>query len=307
MIKRMSTLILSGVMFFSANCFAAQGTSVVINGADFTDQVVWENDVLFAPYDVFSKSVGYPAYADDIKNTGNLVILNDDNYCINIPVFGGTTVSYYTAKDKELYTYEHHTKELPAPVKNENGTYLIPIIPICEILGLTYGLNNETNTLTINSKKVPQMVTKSQLEAAGKGPDSVNWRYQEDYLANRPIPESALIYKNPVETQPTTNSTGEKMVTKSQLEAEGKGPDSVNWRYQEDYLANKPIPESALIYKQKNNTFNSVNNNDTVNENNNNGDGSVVESGSDYLISRYISGLETIGDAIGWIGDKLTK
>ncbi|MGN1319108.1 MAG: hypothetical protein ACI4VF_08825, partial [Lachnospirales bacterium] len=75
-------------------------------------------------------------------------------------------------------------------------------------------------------------------------------RYQEDYLANKPIPESALIYKPKTEKQ-TTSSTGEKMVTKSQLEAEGKGPDSVNWRYQEDYLANKPIPESALIYKPK--------------------------------------------------------
>lgn len=47
------------------------------------------------------------------------------------------------------------------------------------------------------------------------------------------------------------------MVTKSQLEAAGKGPDSVNWRYQEDYLADKPIPESALIYKPKTNTSNS--------------------------------------------------
>ena len=45
--------------------------------------------------------------------------------------------------------------------------------------------------------------------------------------------------------------TGERMVTKAELEAAGKGPDSVNWRYQEDYLANRPIPESALIYKPK--------------------------------------------------------
>ena len=111
----------------------------------------------------------------------------------------------------------------------------------------------------LDGKDVPEsalnyekMVTKSQLEAAGKGPDSVNWRYQEDYLANKPIPESALIYKQKTQ-QSTANASGEKMVTKSQLEAAGKGPDSVNWRYQQDYLANKPIPESALIYKPKTN------------------------------------------------------
>ena len=98
-----------------------------------------------------------------------------------------------------------------------------------------------------------RMVTKAELEAAGKGPDSVNWRYQEDYLANKPIPESMLIYKSKTAAAaaPAVSSTGEKMVTKSELEAAGKGPDSVNWRYQEDYLANKPIPESALIYKPK--------------------------------------------------------
>ena len=123
---------------------------------------------------------------------------------------------------------------------------------------LPYSVDYKYQQDYLDGKDVPEsalyyekMVTKSQLEAAGKGPDSVNWRYQEDYLADKPIPESALIYKQQTVAQPATNSTGEKMVTKSQLEAAGKGPDSVNWRYQEDYLANKPIPESALIYKQK--------------------------------------------------------
>ncbi len=54
-----------------------------------------------------------------------------------------------------------------------------------------------------------------------------------------------------VTEQQASANPGEKMVTKSELEAAGKGPDSVNWRYQQDYLANKPIPESALIYKPK--------------------------------------------------------
>ncbi|MDO4301089.1 MAG: hypothetical protein Q4D26_06825 [Clostridia bacterium] len=123
-----------------------------------------------------------------------------------------------------------------------------------------YSVQYEYQQDYLDGKDVPEsalyyekMVTKSQLEAAGKGPDSVNWRYQEDYLADKPIPESALVYKQQTQAQQSTSSTGEKMVTKSQLEAAGKGPDSVNWRYQEDYLANKPIPESALIYKPKTN------------------------------------------------------
>ncbi len=122
---------------------------------------------------------------------------------------------------------------------------------------LPYSVDYRYQQDYLEGKDVPEsalnyekMVTKSQLEAAGKGPDSVNWRYQQDYLANKPIPESALIYKQKT-AQASTNSSGEKMVTKSQLEAAGKGPDSVNWRYQQDYLANKPIPESALIYKPK--------------------------------------------------------
>ncbi|MGN1317809.1 MAG: hypothetical protein ACI4VF_02255, partial [Lachnospirales bacterium] len=100
-----------------------------------------------------------------------------------------------------------------------------------------YSVQYEYQQDYLDGKDVPEsalyyekMVTKSQLEAEGKGPDSVNWRYQEDYLADKPIPESALVYKNS-EAQTSTNSTGEKMVTKSQLEAEGRGPDSVNWRY----------------------------------------------------------------------------
>ena len=120
------------------------------------------------------------------------------------------------------------------------------------IVHITYTEGGNISNVTEPLADTPsneKMVTKSQLEAEGRGPDSVNWRYQEDYLANKPIPESALIYKPKTAAAPATS--GEKMVTKSQLEAAGKGPDSVNWRYQEDYLANKPIPESALIYKPK--------------------------------------------------------
>lgn len=97
--------------------------------------------------------------------------------------------------------------------------------------------------LTLSAATVMQIpayaVTKAELEASGKVPYSVDYRYQQDYLDGKDVPESALNY--------------EKMVTKSQLEAAGKGPDSVNWRYQQNYLANKPIPESALIYKPKTN------------------------------------------------------
>lgn len=153
-------------------------------------------------------------------------------------------------------------------------------------------------TLSVSMTAPAFAITKAEAEASGKLPYSVDYRYQQDYLDGKDVPESALYY--------------EKMVTKSQLEAAGKGPDSVNWRYQEDYLADKPIPESALIYKQKTSISNSANNTDTVKSNNtvdgnNNSESNVIDSVTNYVTSRYISGLEAIGSAIGWIGDKLTK
>ena len=80
-------------------------------------------------------------------------------------------------------------------------------------------------------------ITKEQIEASGKSPYSVNYKYQQDYLTGKPVPESAVYY--------------EKMVNKSALEAEGKGPDSVDEKYREDYFADKLIPVSAIHYKQK--------------------------------------------------------
>lgn len=280
MLKRLSTLLLSGIMLFSANCFGAQGTNVVINGRDFTNQVVLEDGVIFAPYDSFSEAIGYPAQIDT-RGTGFIVIENDDGYFINIPTNGTTSVSYYTAVENDPYKFEEHNKELPAPVKNENSTYLVPIRTICEILGITLDWNNDTKTVIIQSAKAPASVSAS----------------------------SAAV-----------SSTGEKMVTKSQLEAEGRGPDSVYWRYQEDYLADKPIPESALIYKPKANTANTANttnNANTANNNTFNTDAAkeavvdAAKSAAGFVASRYKTGLETIGDAVtgaaGWLKDKLTK
>lgn len=164
----------------------------------------------------------------------------------------------------------------------------------------------------LDGKDIPEtalnyerMVTKSQLEAAGKGPDSVNWRYQEDYLAGKPIPESALIYKQ--KTQQSSTSSGEKMVTKSQLEAAGKGPDSVNWRYQEDYLANKPIPESALIYKPKTNkssssTGSSSSKSNQTSNNSNGVFGNIFDDLYSPLTDMYkgLFGEEAYNKARGW-------
>ncbi len=80
-------------------------------------------------------------------------------------------------------------------------------------------------------------ITKEQIEAAGKSPYSINYKYQQDYLEGKPVPESAVYY--------------EKMVNKSSLEEAGKAPDSVDEKYREDYFADKLIPESAIHYKQK--------------------------------------------------------
>lgn len=79
-------------------------------------------------------------------------------------------------------------------------------------------------------------ITKAEVEASGKTPYSVNYKYQQDYLNGKPIPESAVYY--------------EKMVTKSELEAAGKAPDSVDEKYRFDYFENRLIPASAIHYKK---------------------------------------------------------
>ena len=78
-------------------------------------------------------------------------------------------------------------------------------------------------------------ITKAEIEAVGKEPYSINYKYQQDYLNGNPIPESAVYY--------------EKMVTKSELEEAGKEPDSVDEKYRTDYFANNLIPLSAVHYK----------------------------------------------------------
>lgn len=81
---------------------------------------------------------------------------------------------------------------------------------------------------------VTAYTTKAKIEASGRLPFSVNYKYQKDYLEGKPIPVSAVYY--------------EKMTTKSMLEKEGKLPDEVTEPYLQDYLNNEFIPVSALRY-----------------------------------------------------------
>ncbi len=253
--KKIISIILSSVLALSICVSASAATGYVHNGmnANIEYDAIVKDGKLYVPVSKVAFYGMVRSSEDASKGTVTIEALGRSGY---FTLTAGSNI----AKKNGVNIVISGTPFM------SSGVMYGPADFIGEQLGLSIVYDSASNIVTISNTgdgKIStvteqqtaaapgeKMVTKSELEAAGKGPDSVNWRYQQDYLANKPIPESALIYKQKA-AAPSTSSSGEKMVTKSQLEAAGKGPDSVNWRYQQDYLANKPIPESALIYKPK--------------------------------------------------------
>ncbi len=208
--KKLLSLLLSAVIISASvtAVSAADKTRYVFNGneANISSDAIFKDGKIFVPA------------AEVFKLTKVKVIEKSSNNSITIEALGKPGYVSSWINTKKVILNGQSGSISAAPFK-QNGVTYVPSDFVEEQIGVKISYDSSKKSIYIDSVK------------EGK------------------ITSTAKAANAPASTAKT--STGEKMVTKSQLEAAGKGPDSVNWRYQEDYLANKPIPESALIYKPK--------------------------------------------------------
>ncbi len=139
--RKITALVLAGIMAFSCSVFAANNLRVVVDGKEaVSERAIIKDGRILMPYEDLGSAMGMTAIYDEASK---YIVIGSSDCAVSIPV-SGTTAKYFVNNVR-------NTMELDVPVQTVNGEMLVPVRAVAEMLDAELSWNGDSKTLTIKT------------------------------------------------------------------------------------------------------------------------------------------------------------